>query len=129
MKKRLRTLGIVLSVIGIGFVAAGGVAFAKVQGGYDALQGFSEAQNVELTYNEDGQLTDRGTTEGADAIMALLTEDWKYPVVAGDREQLPVRPVEHCRAGLGGALLGDRVAVVPGDARIDPWSGDGSGSG
>ncbi len=84
MKKRLRILGIVLSVIGIGFFVAGGVAFAQVQGGYDALQGFSEAQNVALTYNEDGQLTDRGTTEGADAIMALLTEDWNYPVVASD---------------------------------------------
>ena len=33
---------------------------------------------------ELGQLTDRGTTEGADAIMALLTEDWQYPVVESD---------------------------------------------
>ena len=55
----------------------------------DSLQAFSEAQNVLLTYNEDGQLTDRGTTEGAEAIMALLTapaEDggWAYPVVESD---------------------------------------------
>lgn len=84
MSKRLRTLGIVLMVMGLGLVAAGGVAFFKVQAGYDALQAFSAEQNVTLAYNEDGQLTDRGTTEGAEAIMALLTEDWKYPVVESD---------------------------------------------
>ncbi len=84
MAKRLRTAGIVLVVLGLVFVFAGGVAYLKVQDGYGSLQALSEAQNVTLNYNEDGQLIDRGTTEGADAIMALLTEDWKYPVVEGD---------------------------------------------
>ena len=84
MAHRLRTLGIVLTVIGLIFVVAGGVAFVKVQDGYGSLQAFSEAQNVTLTYNEDGQLIDRGTTEEAEAIMSLLTEDWAYPVVASD---------------------------------------------
>jgi len=68
----------------MGFVIAGGVAYSRVQDGYDSLHAFSEAQNVELSYNEDGQLVDRGTTEGADAIMTLLTDDWQYPVVEGD---------------------------------------------
>jgi hypothetical protein len=80
----MKTLGLVLAIIGLGFVVGGGYAFTKAQGGYDSLQKFSAAQNVELTYNEDGQLVDRGETEGADAIMSLLTEDWGYPVVAGD---------------------------------------------
>jgi len=84
MASRLRTLGIVLTVIGLIFVVAGGVAFVKVQDGYGSLQAFSEAQNVALSYNEDGQLIDRGTTEEAEAIMDLLTEDWAYPVVASD---------------------------------------------
>ena len=84
MAKRLRTLGIVLVVIGLAFVVAGGVAYTQVQDGYGSLQAFSEAQNVTLSYNDDGQLIDRGTTEGADAIMALLTEDWGYPVVEAD---------------------------------------------
>jgi hypothetical protein len=84
MNKRLRVLGLVLAVIGLGFLAGGAVAFAKVQDGYDSLQAFSEAQNVALTYNEDGQLIDRGETAGADAIMQLLTEDWNYPVVESD---------------------------------------------
>lgn len=80
MFKRLRILGIVLAVIGLGFVTAGGVALVQVQNGYDSLQSFSAAQNVTLTYNDDGQLIDRGTTEGAQAIMTLLTDDWGYPV-------------------------------------------------
>lgn len=80
MRERLRTLGIVLAVFGLFFVAGAGVAYAQIQDGYDSLDAFSTAQNVTLSYNEDGQLIDRGTTEGADAIMALLTEDWGYPV-------------------------------------------------
>jgi hypothetical protein len=84
MSKRLQYLGIVLAVIGLGFVFVGGYAFTQVQDGYDSLQAFSEAQNVTLSYNEDGQLVDRGTTEGADAIMVVLTDDWGYPVVMSD---------------------------------------------
>ena len=84
MASRLRMLGITLAVLGLGFVVAGGVAFVQVQDGYNSLQSFSEAQNVTLSYNEDGELIDRGTTEGADAIMTLLVEDWEYPVVESD---------------------------------------------
>jgi len=56
----------------------------KVQDGYGSLQAFSEAQNVTLSYNEAGELIDRGTTEGAEAIMTLLTDDWGYSVVQSD---------------------------------------------
>jgi hypothetical protein len=84
MTKRLQTVGIVLALIGLGFLVAAGVAYAKVQDGYDSLEALSAAQNVELTYDEDGQLLDRGETEGAEAIMALLEEDWQYPVVESD---------------------------------------------
>ncbi len=84
MKNRFSVLGVFLLVVGFVFVVAGAVAYTKVQDGYDSLQAFSEAQNVTLSYNEDGQLTDRGTTEGADAIMTLLTDTWKYPVVGSD---------------------------------------------
>lgn len=84
MRKRLTVLGIILAVVGLGFLAGGGYAYLKIQDGYDSLQSFSEAQNVTLSYNEDGQLIDRGTTEGAEAIMTLLVDDWQYPVVDGD---------------------------------------------
>jgi len=84
MNKRFTIVGVFLVVVGFAFATAGAVAYTKVQDGYDSLQAFSEAQNVELSYNEDGQLIDRGTTEGADAIMVLLREDWQYPVVESD---------------------------------------------
>lgn len=84
MAARLRGLGIVLGLIGIAFVAAGAFAFIKTQEGYRSLNAFSAAQDVQLTYNDQGQLVDRGETEGAQAIMALLTDDWKYPVVGAE---------------------------------------------
>ncbi len=84
MTKRLRTLGVILVVMGLVFVAGAGIAYVKVQDGYKALAAFSEAQNVTLNYNEDGQLVDRGTTEGAEAIMTLLTEDWGFTPTMSD---------------------------------------------
>jgi hypothetical protein len=88
---RLRGLGIVLGIIGLAFVVAGGFAFMKVQEGQASLKAFSAAQGVELAYNEAGQLVDRGETEGAEAIMGLLTDDWGYPVVTGELD--PADPV------------------------------------
>jgi len=84
MINRLRGLGIVLGLIGIAFIAAGGFSFLKVQEGTASLQAFSAAQGVELSYNEDGQLVDRGETEGAQSIMGLLTDDWNYPVATSE---------------------------------------------
>ncbi len=84
MADRLQKLGIALAVIGLIFVFAGGFAYTQVRDGYDSLQAFSVAQSVTLSYNDDGQLIDRGTTEGADAIMSLLVDDWAYKVVASD---------------------------------------------
>ncbi len=71
LKKPLGLLGIFLIIVGIGYFVGAGVAYSKTQGGYGSLEAFSAAQNVELSYNEDGHLIDRGTTEGADAIMSL----------------------------------------------------------
>jgi len=84
MKQKIRVLGIVIIVLGVVFAGAGIYAFTQVQAGNDSLQAFSAAQNVELSYNEAGELVDRGTTEGADAIMALLVDEWGYGVNEGD---------------------------------------------
>ena len=84
MLTRLKGLGIALVVIGLAFMVGAGYSFMKVQEGTASLQAFSAAQGVELAYNEEGQLTDRGETAGADAIMALLTDDWGYAVVASE---------------------------------------------
>jgi len=84
LKKPLFLLGIFLIVVAIGYFVGAGVAYSKTQGGYDSLQSFSEVQNVELSYNEDGELVDRGTVEGGEAIMSLLEDDWGFPVVDSD---------------------------------------------
>lgn len=81
---RLKSVGIALTILGLVFIAGGAFAYLKVQDGQASLSAFSAAQNVTLSYNEDGQLVDRGTTEGAQAIMSLLKDDWKYPVVASE---------------------------------------------
>lgn len=84
MNGRLKGLGVVLAVFGLVFIAGGGYAYYKTNQGAQALQAFSAAQNVTLTYNEAGQLTDRGTTEGAEKIMSLLVNDWGFTVVPSE---------------------------------------------
>ncbi|MEO5941353.1 MAG: hypothetical protein ABIZ72_10125 [Candidatus Limnocylindrales bacterium] len=80
MNKRLQRLGLGLVVMGIVFFAAGGYTLYKTQQGATALQTFSAAQNVKLSYNDQGQLVDRGETAGADKIMSLLVNDWGFTV-------------------------------------------------
>lgn len=80
MRRRFQVIGLVLALLGIGLLIAGGVAFAKSREGYNSLQKFSQAQNVTLSYNEDGQLVDRGATEDAQAILTMLRDEWGYPV-------------------------------------------------
>ena len=84
MTQRLKGLGIVLAIFGIAFMAVGAFAFMKTQEGYRSLNAFSAAQGVELSYNDQGQLVDRGEVEGAQGIMSLLVNDWGYPVVASE---------------------------------------------
>ena len=57
MSGRLTKLGIVLTVFGLLFFIGAGYAALKVQEGSHALATFSAAQNVNLTYNDQGQLT------------------------------------------------------------------------
>jgi hypothetical protein len=83
-KKPLGLLGIFLVLCGVGYFVGAGVAYSKVQGGYGSLQAFSQAQNVKLNYNDQGQLTDGGKVEGAQVIMTRLKDEWKFPVVQSD---------------------------------------------
>jgi hypothetical protein len=77
---RLRGLGIVLALFGVLFLAGGAYAFIKTQEGITSLNALSAAQNVKLSYNDQGQLVDRGETAGAEAILALLRDEWRYPL-------------------------------------------------
>jgi hypothetical protein len=83
MTSRIRILGIGVAVVGLLFVAAGAFAFLKAQEGGTSLQAYSEKQNVKLAYDDKGVLGGANPEEAA-GIMALLTEDWKYPVVQSD---------------------------------------------
>jgi hypothetical protein len=84
LASRLRILGVIVLIVGLVSLGASAYAYLRVQDGAAALEGFSNAQNVALSYNDEGELTDRGTTEEAAAILALLTEDWNWPVNDGD---------------------------------------------
>lgn len=84
METRLKRLGIILAVFGLAFIVGGGYAYMKVQEGQHSLAAFSAAQNVKLSYNDEGQLVDRGDTAGAAAIMSLLTNDWGYTTNPAD---------------------------------------------
>jgi hypothetical protein len=84
MNKRLQKVGIGLVLMGFVFFIAGGYTYYKTQQGATALQSFSTAQNVKLSYNDQGQLVDRGETAGAEKIMGLLVNDWGYAVDKGE---------------------------------------------
>ena len=84
MYARFKVVGLALVIAGLVFVGVGGYTYVRTQEGATSLQAFSAAQNVKLAYNDEGQLTDRGETEGAAAIMGLLTNDWGYTVNAAE---------------------------------------------
>lgn len=84
MYGRMRILGIVLAVVGIGFLAGGAYTAYKTYEGSQSLAALSEAQQVKLAYDEQGQLTDHGDAASAQAILSLLRDEWKYPVNMGD---------------------------------------------
>jgi hypothetical protein len=131
MASKLKIVGVVLIIIGVVAWGAAGYAYLRAQDGADALQGFSDAQNVRLSYNEDGELTDRGTTEGAQAILSLLGDDWGWPISGGELD--PNDPVvntateymyqmatiaTHTLNGVQTVVLAERVE----------WDGDGDGT-
>jgi hypothetical protein len=84
MYARFKVVGLGLIIAGFVFAGVGGYTYLKTQEGAEALQAFSAAQGVELAYNDEGKLTDRGETAGAEAIMGLLTNDWGYTVTPGE---------------------------------------------
>lgn len=84
MKTVVRLVAIGLMGFGLVLVAIGGVTWLRANDGLESLEAVYEAQNVTLSYNDQGELVDRGTVEGAQAIRSLLQDDWKFPVVERD---------------------------------------------
>lgn len=84
MNSRLKLLGAVMLASGIFGAGVGAYTLIKTMEGVNSLQSFSTAQDVKLSYDDAGQLVDRGTTEGAQKIKDLVTKDWGYTLVESD---------------------------------------------
>lgn len=84
MHSRLKLLGIAMVASGLFGAGVGGYTFLKTMEGVNSLQAFSQAQAVKLSYNDSGQLVDRGEPEGAQKILDLVTKDWGYAIAEGD---------------------------------------------
>src|SRR3990172_886212 len=72
--------GLFLIVGGLVGIALGGYLYYKASGGLKSLGAVYATQKQLMTYDADGNFTDRGTKEGGDAILSLLVDDWKYPL-------------------------------------------------
>lgn len=93
---RTLLVGIALLLGGLG---AAGFSFLngypQARDGLDSAQAMYEEQGVTLSYNDEGQLVDRGSTAGAQRILDLLEKDFRYPV---NRDNLdPDDPVVNTR--------------------------------
>jgi hypothetical protein len=129
MASRLRISGVILIIIGIVSWGAAGYAYMRSQAGADALQGFSEAQDVELAYNDEGVLIDRG--QPAEGILALLGDTWRWPIV--DAELDPNDPLVNTATEYMfqmatiayHTLHGVQTVVLP---ETVEWDGDGDGT-
>lgn len=122
--KRIQILGLLLAASGLTMAGFGffyGLPMAN--DGLASAHAMYEAQGVTLTYDDQGQLTDRGTTEGAAKIMALLENDWKFPV--NHKNFDPNDPVVNTRdelmfqyATITYHVLNTPVAVTLTDAQV-----------
>ena len=72
--------GLVLVVGGIIGMVLGGYLYFKASDGLTSLEAVYEVQNRTMSYDADGNFTDRGTKEGGDAILSLLENDWQFPL-------------------------------------------------
>jgi hypothetical protein len=131
MASRLRITGVILVIVGLVALGAAGYAYLKVQGGANALQGFSDAQQVALSYNDEGQLVDRGQVEGAEAIMELLRDEWKWPVNQGELD--PNDPVTNTATEYMFQMATIAHHTLTGTQSVtltEPveWDGDGDGT-
>ncbi|MBF8291069.1 MAG: hypothetical protein HW391_2037 [Chloroflexi bacterium] len=84
MRARLKILGVLMVASGIFGAGVGLFTLVKTMEGVNSLQAFSTAQGVNLSYNDAGELVDRGETEGAQKILDLVTKDWGYAIVKSD---------------------------------------------
>lgn len=80
----ISTAGLVLIFGGIIGIVLGGYLYFKANEGLDSLNAVYATQGRIMTYDADGNFTDRGTVAAGDAILSLLEDDWKYPLNRGN---------------------------------------------
>ena len=78
MTGRLKGLGLILAVLGLAFMAGGAYTFLRTQEGVRSLQAFSAAQDIKLSYNEQGQRVDSFVEAFSQEILVLHHKDWGY---------------------------------------------------
>ena len=72
--------GVALIVGGLIGVVLGGYLYFKAAGGLESLDAVYAVQGRTMTYDADGNFTDRGTKAGGDAILSLIEDDWQFPL-------------------------------------------------
>jgi hypothetical protein len=78
--KKIKLVGIFFALVGLGLLAGGAVAISMANAGKTSLEAVYRAQKVMMEYDENGNFIDRGTAEEGNAILSLLTDEWKYPL-------------------------------------------------
>ena len=70
--------GLVLVIGGIIGMARGGYLYLKADAGLQSLEAIYATQGRYMTYDDEGNFTDRGTAEGGAKILSLLENDWDF---------------------------------------------------
>ena len=78
--KNLKFVGVLFGLVGVGMIIGGCVVLFMSKGGATSLQAVYKAQNVMMSYDDNGNFIDRGEVAGGNAILNLLEDDWKYPL-------------------------------------------------
>lgn len=72
--------GLVLVMGGIVGISMGAYLFIMADAGLGSLEAVYEVQGRYMSYDDEGNFTDRGTAEAGAKILALLEEDYAYPL-------------------------------------------------
>lgn len=78
--KKLKTVGILFTLAGIGIILVGGFISMKAKSGIDSLNAVYEAQKVMVSYDDAGNFIDGGAVETGNEILSLLKNDWQFPL-------------------------------------------------
>ena len=76
--------GLVLVFGGLIGITLGFYLYGKANEGLKSLDAVYAAQGRTMTYDDEGNFTDRGTIEGGNAILSLIEVDWAFPLNRGN---------------------------------------------